>query len=113
MPGAGRRSGPRAASGARIDRRSRCPRGGRCRGQLMPQIRVAAIGVSHWHSLYDSAYLRHLVGLPDCTLVALHDTSADIAAKRAAVLGHPPTFADYREMLVKTRPDFVIALGPH
>jgi hypothetical protein len=23
-------------------------------------IRIAAIEVSHWHSLYDSAYLRHL-----------------------------------------------------
>src|SRR5215831_1603689 len=34
-------------------------------------IRVAAIGVSHWHSLYDSAYLRHLVGMPDMQLVAL------------------------------------------
>ena len=28
-------------------------------------IRVAAIGVSHWHSLYDAAYLRHLVAMPD------------------------------------------------
>ena len=79
----------------------------------MTQARVAAIGVTHWHSLYDSAYLKHLVGMPDCTLVALHDESAEIAAKRAAVLGHPPTFTDFREMLAKTRPDFVIALGPH
>jgi predicted dehydrogenase len=76
-------------------------------------VRVAAIGVTHWHSLYDSAYLRHLAGMPDVSLVGLHDASAEIAAKRAAVLGHPPTFTDFREMLAKTRPDFVIALGPH
>jgi predicted dehydrogenase len=76
-------------------------------------VRVAAIGVSHWHSLYDSAYLRHLSHMPAFTLVALHDASAEIAAKRAAALGQPPVFTDYREMLVKTRPDFVIALGPH
>ena len=75
--------------------------------------RVAAIGVTHWHSLYDSAYLKHLGGVPGFEIVALHDANAAIAAKRAAVLGNPPTFTDYREMLAKTRPDFVIALGPH
>jgi predicted dehydrogenase len=75
--------------------------------------RVAAIGVTHWHSLWDSAYLRHLAGMPDFQLVALHDESAAIAAKRARELGNPPVFTDYREMLAKTRPDFVIALGPH
>jgi predicted dehydrogenase len=76
-------------------------------------IRIAAIGVSHWHSLYDSAYLRHAISMSDVELVAVHDASADIAAKRAAALGDPPVFTDYREMLARTRPDFVIALGPH
>ena len=76
-------------------------------------VRVAAIGVSHWHSLYDSAYLRHLSGMPDMQLVGLHDSSAAIAAKRAAVLGDPPVFTDFRRMLTETRPDFVIALGRH
>jgi hypothetical protein len=33
-------------------------------------IRVAAIEVSHWHALYDAAYLRHLVAMPDVELVA-------------------------------------------
>ncbi|HEY7648913.1 MAG TPA: Gfo/Idh/MocA family oxidoreductase [Methylomirabilota bacterium] len=75
--------------------------------------RVVAIGVNHWHSLYDSAYLRHLAGMPDMELVGLQDESHDIAAARAAVLGHPPVFTDYREMLDRTRPDFVIALGRH
>ena len=28
-------------------------------------IRIAAIGVGHWHSLYDAAYLRTLVKMPD------------------------------------------------
>ncbi|MGH7303905.1 MAG: Gfo/Idh/MocA family protein, partial [Candidatus Rokuibacteriota bacterium] len=76
-------------------------------------IRVAAIGVSHWHSLYDSAYLRHLAGLPDMRLVALQDSSAEIAAQRAAALGDPAVYTDYRRMLMETRPDFVIALGRH
>jgi len=75
--------------------------------------RVAAIGVGHWHSLYDSAYLRHLVGMPDMRLVAVHDSSAAIAAQRAAELGGPSVYTDYRQMLTETRPDFVIALGRH
>lgn len=76
-------------------------------------IRVAAIGVSHWHSLYDSAYLRHLHGMADVELVGVQDQSAEIAAQRAAALGNPPVFTDYGEMLAQTRPDFVIALGRH
>ena len=77
------------------------------------RIRLAAIEVSHWHSLHDSAYLRHAVGMPDVELVGVQDPSAEIAARRAAALGDPPVFTDYREMLERTRPDFVIALGRH
>lgn len=77
----------------------------------VPPMRIAAIGVSHWHSLYDAAYLRHLAGMPDVALVGLQDSSPEIAAKRAAAVGNPPVFTDYREMLAATRPDFVIGLG--
>lgn len=76
-------------------------------------LRIAAIEVSHWHSLYDAAYLHHLAGMPDVELVGLHDPSGAVAARRAAVLGNPPVFTDYREMLAQTRPDFVLALGRH
>ena len=76
-------------------------------------MRIAAIGVSHWHSLYDSAYLRHLAGMPDVELVGLQDENAEIAAARAAALGNPPTFTDYPKMLAELRPDFVVALGRH
>jgi predicted dehydrogenase len=76
-------------------------------------LRIAAIEVSHWHSLHDAAYLRHLASMPDVGLVGLQDPSAAIAAKRAAELGNPPIFTDYRKMLAETRPDFVIALGRH
>src|SRR4029453_3889858 len=87
---------------------SSCP----CYSCAVP-IRVAAIGVSHWHSLYDSAYLRHLAGMPDTRLVALQDPNAEIAAQRASPLGGPTVYTDYRRMLAETRPDFVIALGRH
>jgi predicted dehydrogenase len=76
-------------------------------------IRVAAIEVSHWHALHDAAYLRHLVAMPDVELVALQDSDAGLVANRAAEVGNPPTFTDYRKMLAATRPDFVVALGRH
>jgi predicted dehydrogenase len=74
-------------------------------------IKIAAIGVTHWHSLYDAAYLPLLHAMPEVRIVALHDDDAAIAAERASKLGNPPTFRDYKIMLADTKPDFVIALG--
>jgi predicted dehydrogenase len=76
-------------------------------------IRIAAVEVSHWHALNDAAYLRHLVAMPDVQLVAIQDSDAGLVAKRAAEVGSPPTFTDYKKMLAATRPDFVVALGRH
>jgi predicted dehydrogenase len=76
-------------------------------------VRIAAIGVGHWHSLYDAAYLKTLAGMPEVQLVGLQDSDGEMAAQRAAQLGGPPVFTDYRDMLAKARPDFVVALGRH
>jgi predicted dehydrogenase len=76
-------------------------------------IRIAAVGVSHWHALNDAAYLRHLLAMPDVELVAIQDADAGILAKRAAEVGNPATYADYGKMLAAVRPDFVLALGRH
>jgi predicted dehydrogenase len=76
-------------------------------------IRVAAIGVSHWHAVHDAAYLRHLTSMPEVTLVGVQDSDAGVARKRAAEAGNPLTFTDYHQMLAETRPDFVLALGRH
>ena len=76
-------------------------------------IRVAAVEVSHWHALNDAAYLRHLLAMPDVELVAIQDSDAGLVKKRAAEVGNPPTYTDYRTMLAETRPDFVLALGRH
>jgi predicted dehydrogenase len=76
-------------------------------------IRIAAIEVSHWHALNDAAYLRHLLAMPDVELVAIQDSDAGLVARRAAEVGSPPTFTDYRKMLAATHPDFVVALGRH
>src|SRR3974390_17051 len=76
-------------------------------------IRIAAIEVSHWDAVYDAAYLRHLVAMPDVELVAIQDSDVDVAAKRAAEVKSPPIFTDYRKMLATTHPDFVVARGRH
>ena len=76
-------------------------------------IRVAAVGVSHWHALNDAAYLRHLLAMKDVELVGLQDVDAGLVKKRAAAVGDPPTFTDYQAMLKALRPDFVVALGRH
>ncbi len=74
-------------------------------------IGIAAIGVNHWHSLYDAAYLPQLQQMPDVRILAVQDADAALAAERAAAIGNPPTYTDYRQMLAETKPDFVIALG--
>jgi len=76
-------------------------------------IRIAAVGVSHWHALNDAAYLRHLLAMPDVELVAVQDSDDALVKKRAAEVGNPPTYTDYHAMLKATRPDFVVALGRH
>ena len=76
-------------------------------------VRIAAIGVGHWHALFDAAYLKTLARMPDVQLVGVQDPDAAMAAQRAAQVSEPSTFTDYREMLAKTRPDFVLALGRH
>ena len=77
-------------------------------------IRVAAIGVCHWHSIYDSAYLRHLAAMDDVEIVGVHDDQPDIAEHRVSEIGGGiPTFTRYLDMLDRVEPDFVLALGRH
>jgi predicted dehydrogenase len=76
-------------------------------------MRIAAIEVSHWHSLWDAAYLKMLAAMPGVEIVGVQDPNEEIARKRATALGNPPAFGDYRVMLAQTRPDFVVALGQH
>lgn len=78
----------------------------------MPDVtRVVAIGVNHWHALYDAAYLPILHDMPDVEIAALHDNDAAIAMERAEKVGNPPVYTDYQAMLAEIKPDFVLALG--
>ena len=60
-------------------------------------VRVAAIEVSHWHSIYDPAYLRQLHKMADVNSSACTTDDAGVAAHRAAEVGNPPVFTDYRQ----------------
>jgi predicted dehydrogenase len=72
-------------------------------------MRIALIGVSHWHTPF---YLDPLLAMPDMTVVGVSDPEL-ARADEIAAKAHCPAFADYREMSARVRPDFVFALGRH
>ena len=73
--------------------------------------RAAVVGVGHWHSTYDAAYLALLREL-NVSIVGVSDPDPEIVQDRASQFGSEP-FEDYRLMLKQTKPGFVIALGRH
>lgn len=73
--------------------------------------RVAVIGVSHWHSIYDASYLQLLAEL-DVDIVGVSDADPAIARARAERFS-TQAYDDYALMLERTRPEFIIALGRH
>jgi predicted dehydrogenase len=73
--------------------------------------RVAVIGVGHYHAFSPPNYLR-ILQTEKTDIVGVHDPDAAIAAKYAAQVGSTP-FTDYRSLVEKTKPEFVVALGHH
>jgi hypothetical protein len=73
--------------------------------------RVAVVGADHYHATSTPNYLRILKG-QKVDLVGVHAPDAAIAAKWAAEYGSTP-YTDYRVMIDRTKPEFVIALGHH
>lgn len=70
------------------------------------KMKIAFIGVSHWHvPLY-------FPGLPEGSVVAVSDDNAAIAGRYAKELGCA-AYADYRQLVRETKPDFVFAFAPH
>lgn len=69
-------------------------------------MRVALLGVSHWHlPLY-------LPGLTEHRVVGISDDNRKVASQVAEGYGCP-VYQDYRQMLRETKPDFVFAFAPH
>lgn len=77
------------------------------------RIRLAATGISHWHAVHDPSYLRQLARMPQVELAGVQDADESVARRRAAEVGSPRVFADYRRMLDEVKPDFVLALARH
>lgn len=69
-------------------------------------IRIALLGVSHWHlPLY-------LPGLPGNSVVGISDDDLKIAFNFAQNY-KCPIYQDYHRMIQETKPDFVFAFAPH
>jgi predicted dehydrogenase len=73
--------------------------------------RVAVIGVDHYHATSTPNYLGILQN-QKLDIAGVHAPDAAVAAKWAAEYRTTP-YTDYRVMIDKTKPEFVIALGRH
>ena len=73
--------------------------------------RVAVIGVDHYHATSTPNYLRILQG-EQLDIVGVHAPDGAVAAKWASQYGSTP-YTDYRAMVEKTKPEFIVALGRH
>jgi predicted dehydrogenase len=72
-------------------------------------MRVAFIGVSHWHI---PLYLDPALALAGVEIVGVSDPTLALAEAVAARAGCP-AFTDERALLDQTRPQFVVVLGRH
>lgn len=73
--------------------------------------RVAVVGVGHYHAFSFPNYLQILQS-QKLDIVGIHDPDANIASRYAGPVGST-AYTDYRAMIEKTKPEFVIALGHH
>lgn len=72
-------------------------------------MRVAFLGVSHWHA---PLYYRPTARLSGVKIVAVSDEQAALAERVGAALG-AQVFRDYRDLVHEVRPDFVFAFARH
>lgn len=72
-------------------------------------MRVALLGVSHWHT---PLYLDPLLGVPGAAVVGVSDPDQAVAAAYAERLGCASS-TSFQDLCEDTRPDFVFALGRH
>src|SRR5215471_3043911 len=73
--------------------------------------RVAVIGVGHYHPTLAAFYLRILQN-DKLDIVGVHDPDRTVAEDRAKRCGST-AYTDYRAMIDKTRPEFVLSLNRH
>ena len=73
--------------------------------------RVAVIGVDHYHATSTPNYLRILQN-EKVDILGVHAPDDAIATKWAGEYNSTP-YIDYRVMIEKTKPEFIVALGKH
>jgi predicted dehydrogenase len=73
--------------------------------------RVAVIGVDHYHATSTPNYLRILQS-EKVDILGIHAPDEAIARKWAGEYNSTP-YTDYRVMIDRTKPEFIVALGKH
>ncbi|HEV3333770.1 MAG TPA: Gfo/Idh/MocA family oxidoreductase [Bryobacteraceae bacterium] len=73
--------------------------------------RVAVIGAGHYHATLPPNYLRILQN-EKLDIVGIHDPDRAVAEDRAKRCGST-AYTDYRVMIDKTKPEFVLSLNRH
>jgi predicted dehydrogenase len=73
--------------------------------------RVAVVGAGHYHATLAPFYLQILKN-EKVDIVGVHDPDRAVAEDRARRCGSTP-FTDYRTMIDKTKPEFVLSLNRH
>lgn len=73
--------------------------------------RVAVVGVGHYHATLPPGYLRILQN-ENMEIVGVHDPDRAVAEDRAKRCNSTP-YTDFRVMIERTRPEFVLSLGRH
>jgi len=73
--------------------------------------RVAIVGIDHYHAISTPDYLQILAG-EQLDILGIHAPDAALAGKYAARYKSTP-YTDYRQMIDKTKPEFIVALGKH
>jgi predicted dehydrogenase len=73
--------------------------------------RVAVIGAGHYHATLPPNYLRILQN-EKLDIVGVHDPDRAVAEDRAKRCGST-AYTDYRAMIDKTKPEFVLSLNRH
>lgn len=82
----------------------------RAQTRRRPQ-RVAVIGVGHYHATLAPFYLQ-LLQNEKVDIVGVHDPDRAVAEDRARRCGST-AYTDYRAMIDKTKPEFVLSLNRH
>lgn len=78
---------------------------------MSSSLKVAVVGVGHYHATHPPYYLD-LLGKHGARIAAVSDPDAAVAEAAASRFG-AESFVDYREMVQRSAPDLVLALGRH